>query len=1004
MQTPIEKAIEELSVFLHKDQETIKNKISDEIEHPGSLVAKAWRKANPKTSSEVENFYKTTDAYLYNLSVESVQPTRIEWRDEILLYLTQYDNKKTMLDFGGGIGTEALYYRHASYDVAYHDLPGLTSDFARYRFNIYANDTIKSITRESATTYDVVISLEVLEHLNDPMGAMQFMYDHLNHGGLAFITQSFDLVSDDYPSHLEKNKQYAKNFEERLVDIGFTIMDKIAHGRILVLGKFGVVDVVVPTYNAYEYTKEAIESVRMNTKDTPYRFVFVNDQSTDPRIEKLFKQVARKSDIILTNEVNLGFVQTANRGLQASDTNDVVLLNTDTVTTMGWLSAIQTAIYQKNSIATANPLTNNASIYSIKELSDLRQTMSIQEIGTIIRNNSEKLYPDIPVSVGFCVYIKRRVMKEIGYLDEIFGRGYGEESDFCMRCRRAGYSHLLVDTAFVYHKGSVSMLLSGDIQEGKISIDEHEQILLDRYPDYVQNVQEFEERGTFRKIKYNVINSITRSLAMKRQKILYVLHEPITGPTIGGTELHAYDLVHGLNKEKAIYVMTIQKGNRIIIEEHVNDIYSTYAIDLPFALDTFSISNPYIYKTCQKILQVFNIDVVHIHHLINHTFDIIYAAKALAIPTVFSVHDYYLLSPDYTLSYRLTEEGRYSRNRFANNQYFFDKYGIKDLNNQEWQAEVSKFVSAITRFVYPSKIVQGEIESVYGVANKSNIITHGETLISEDKDLDRYQRASDSKFSVLFLGYTHIPQKGGTIVKEIIPKLLRKNIEVHLLGSRPEEWPEYHDSKKLICHGHYKRSDVVAILQQINPSVIVLASPWPETFSYTYSEALMAHIPVVAFNMGAVSERAAENQATLLVDDVSPKGLTRAVTQLAEDKKQYQALKKGAKNARVKTLEENVLEYSEIYNEVMEPHTERVKHESEDTIRAMAEVYLLDSELDVSKYKNSEHGSIVSHMNTHVAQLTLALGSEKAFADRVRRFLIYRIYKKARKVQKRILR
>ena len=48
------------------------------------------------------------------------------------------------------------------------------------------------------------------------------------------------------------------------------------------------------------------------------------------------------------------------------------------------------------------------------------------------------LFPDIPTAHGFCMYIKREAIDDLGLFDEeTFGKGYGEENDFSYRCLQA---------------------------------------------------------------------------------------------------------------------------------------------------------------------------------------------------------------------------------------------------------------------------------------------------------------------------------------------------------------------------------------------------------------------------------------------------------------------------------------------------------------------------------------------------------------------------------------
>ena len=70
---------------------------------------------------------------------------------------------------------------------------------------------------------------------------------------------------------------------------------------------------------------------------------------------------------------------------------------------------------------------------------------------------SERLYPTGPTGNGFCMYIKRRALDEVGFFDaESFPRGYGEEGDFCMRARAAAWTNVVDDATIVFHHRSAS--------------------------------------------------------------------------------------------------------------------------------------------------------------------------------------------------------------------------------------------------------------------------------------------------------------------------------------------------------------------------------------------------------------------------------------------------------------------------------------------------------------------------------------------------------------------
>src|SRR4029077_13962378 len=104
---------------------------------------------------------------------------------------------------------------------------------------------------------------------------------------------------------------------------------------------------------------------------------------------------------------------------------------------------------------------------------------------------------ELPTTVGFCIYVRRAALADIGLFDVVaFGRGYGEENDFCLRAGVRGWRHLLACDTFVYHEGAVS---SG---AGAPAAARHGMaVLAERYPHYdrlVANHVRFDAAGPFR--------------------------------------------------------------------------------------------------------------------------------------------------------------------------------------------------------------------------------------------------------------------------------------------------------------------------------------------------------------------------------------------------------------------------------------------------------------------------------------------------------------------------
>lgn len=242
------------------------------------------------------------------------------------------------------------------------------------------------------------------------------------------------------------------------------------------------VDIIIPIYNAYDDLRKCLQSIYKYTDLEQNRLILIDDKSSDARIVSYLDKQKKENIIIIHNEENKGFSNNINCGMAQSDESDVLLLNSDTIVTENWLKKIVECAYSDSSIGTVTPLSNNATLCSVPVLfqeNKLPKNMSIDQMAAIVEKCSLKQYPRITVANGFCMYIKRELIKVIGNFDaEAFGRGYGEENDFCNRAVQKGYVHVMCDNTYIYHSGSKSFTS----KEKRAYIKAHERILYERYP------------------------------------------------------------------------------------------------------------------------------------------------------------------------------------------------------------------------------------------------------------------------------------------------------------------------------------------------------------------------------------------------------------------------------------------------------------------------------------------------------------------------------------------
>jgi GT2 family glycosyltransferase len=216
-----------------------------------------------------------------------------------------------------------------------------------------------------------------------------------------------------------------------------------------------IVSVIIPVYKQAEITKQCVRSVLASENETQFRLILIDDASCDTELTSFLKSIDDPRVQVIVNDENLGFTKTVNKGMQLFEQDDVVLLNSDTVVYHQWLDKLYRAAYSTDRVASVNPLTNasHISCYPHREpVEEGTLEVSGQELNFLASTCNRDLVVQVHTTVGFCMYITRPCLVDIGYFDDVeFPVGYGEESDFCYRARRMGWKHLVAGDVYVSH-------------------------------------------------------------------------------------------------------------------------------------------------------------------------------------------------------------------------------------------------------------------------------------------------------------------------------------------------------------------------------------------------------------------------------------------------------------------------------------------------------------------------------------------------------------------------
>ncbi|NQT27886.1 glycosyltransferase [candidate division KSB1 bacterium] len=217
-----------------------------------------------------------------------------------------------------------------------------------------------------------------------------------------------------------------------------------------------LVSIIILTWNALDYTRQCIESIRVNTNH-PHEIIFVDNASNDGTREYLNELVKNNDNYyLIANNENRGFAAGNNQGMSIAKGKYILLLNNDVLVPEGWLERLVRCAEMDSSIGLVGPLTNQISgLQMIANVTYSNPDDSYEYARRIAQAHKQKYTPRRRLA-GFAMMINRKLYEQIDGLDESFGSGNYEDDDYCLRAAEAGYKIMVAEDVFIHHFGSVS--------------------------------------------------------------------------------------------------------------------------------------------------------------------------------------------------------------------------------------------------------------------------------------------------------------------------------------------------------------------------------------------------------------------------------------------------------------------------------------------------------------------------------------------------------------------
>jgi GT2 family glycosyltransferase/glycosyltransferase involved in cell wall biosynthesis len=598
-------------------------------------------------------------------------------------------------------------------------------------------------------------------------------------------------------------------------------------------------DIIIPVYRGLEVTRRCLESVLADSDRPSGRIIVIDDCSPEPKLRAWLGRLAKSGSItLLRNEKNLGFVASVNRGMRQAGDRDVALLNSDTEVPSGWLRRLQAQAYAAENVASVSPLSNNATICSYVDYAGgpIPPGMTLAGLDATCREVNAGRFAATPTTVGFCMYIRRAALEAVGLFDsKTFGKGYGEENDFCLRATALGWRHHIACDTFVYHEGGASFGARADA-----AISRAYAILTRRYPDYALRIAQFVDDAETAPFRFAVTMALFRASGLPTTLLLS--HE-----FDGGVRRHVHDIV-ARDAGRANYLM-LEPASRGL------------ALSVPA-----SPGHPRLVLAAERwrdvaaVARSAGVMRVHIHHLLGLDLDVRALLHDLLVPFDVTVHDYFAICPQVTLlpwsaGPYCGEPGPAGCDACIANR---PSHGATDILSWRllwaWQFHEAELVFA------PSRDALNRLRR-HGLGRDATLLPH--EAVPEGPWPMQPPTRPGKRLRVAVLGVL-ANHKGAQVVASVVMRADPAKLELRLIGDTEAAFPDA-ARKRMAIHGAYREGELPALLAKYRPHVVWFPASWPETYSFTLSAAIAAGLPIMASEIGAFPERLAGRPLTWLI-------------------------------------------------------------------------------------------------------------------------------------------
>lgn len=631
-----------------------------------------------------------------------------------------------------------------------------------------------------------------------------------------------------------------------------------------------VIDIVITTHNHTETVKRCVDSVLETIPNIKAKveLVISDNASTEEELHSYLDTLGSSDKItILKSEIDEGYVNSVNKALQVHPNRDAIILNSDTYVTGDWVDRLKEVSDTNPRIASVTPFTNNGTICSYPNpAGNTLETGLVKLYDTVVQTITVNQLVEIPTPVGFCTYLKRAALSDLGLFDPHgFTRGYGEENDWALRGHKRMWSHMLAHNVYVGHEGSVTF----GAEKQKL-LENSAKTLITRWQHYGKMIDEWLKANTLAGLRQQIDLNAIAKISEYQPRTLYIAHG-----YGGGLETYLQSQI--ANDPTAIILRSDpQAPSMIKLEVAGEKYYNLPLISSRMTSMTF----------LQDMFSKFNVERISVQTTFGYDYNfanwIISLSELLNVPYEIMLHDYWNICPRLRLVDKVSYCGEPAV-EVCNKCVIENGSALGAMDVGEWRKMNHKLLKRAEKLKAPSHDLATRMKKHFHDL-EIEVIPH-ESILEIGTGVP-YVEGTELRIAVIG---SISPDKGSLIVRDCAAYALENKLPVKFivfgdLIDNSAILTMIPPTQNLSIQGAYEEGNIKTLLQLNKCHYSLFPAVWPETYSYTLSHAFRAGLWPIAFDIGAIPERIKEkNFGTVLPFEMSkdPAKVMEAIMNLA---------------------------------------------------------------------------------------------------------------------------